>query len=376
MKKSVGRRKNLFGSVMSCVVVLLVLAAAGSLWASPLQVQASGPAGQVRPPSSSQPVSAPLTPDQLQQLVAPIALYPDSLVAQILAASAYPTQIVEANRFLQQNPNLKGAALGAEVDKQDWDPSVKAMTQFPSVLADLDKNLSWTSELGDANYNQQADVMAAIQFLRGKAEAAGNLKTTPQQSVTTQGSTVIIQPANPELVYVPDYHPELIYGYPIGLWPGFYPWWFVQGPYLSFGIGFGIGPFFGFGYPWGWRAWGCDWYHRGLLYGGGRYVYQRHAFYDRNAYFHGNYRGSPSFAHEDRSLRGFGGQAGRENSGRENSGAESHGARPGAFGGISRGGDTRGNASRGMQSMGGGTRGGGGGMRGGGGGGHGGGGHR
>ena len=242
------------------------------------------------PPAQDQPQPAQLTPEQLQQLVAPIALYPDALVAQILAASAYPTQIVEAERFLQQNPNLKGAELGAEVDKQDWDPSVKALTQFPSVLADMDKNLSWTSALGDANYNQQADVMDAVQFMREKAQEAGNLKTTPQQTVTDQGSSVVIQPADPQVVYVPDYDPELVYGYPMGLWPGFYPWWGVRDPYISFGVGFGIGPFFGFG--WGWHAWGFDWGHGGLLYGGARYAFQSHAFYNRNAYFHGNYRGS------------------------------------------------------------------------------------
>ena len=128
-------------------------------------------------------------------MVAPIALYPDALVAQILAGSAYPTQIVEAERFLQENPNLKGAGLGEAVDQQDWDPSVKALTQFPSVLANLDKNLSWTSELGDANYNQQAEVMQAIQFMRKKAEEVGNLKTTPQQTVTEQGPDVDVQPA-------------------------------------------------------------------------------------------------------------------------------------------------------------------------------------
>ena len=145
----------------------------------PIQLQAvqqPGPAAQ----TVAQPPSAPLPPEQLQQLVAPIALYPDALVAQILAASTYPTQIVEAERFLQQNPNLTGAALGVEVDKQDWDPSVKGLTQFPSVLADMDKNLSWTSELGDTNYNQQADIMTAIQFMRAKAEGAGHLSTTPQ----------------------------------------------------------------------------------------------------------------------------------------------------------------------------------------------------
>jgi uncharacterized membrane protein YgcG len=324
--------------IVTGVLLVALGTSAGALAAAPDQ----NPAPAAQP--QDQPPAAQLTPEQLQELVAPIALYPDALVAQILAASAYPTQIVEAERFLQQNPGLKGAALGAEVDKQDWDPSVKALTQFPSVLADMDKNLSWTSELGDANYNQQADVMGAVQFMRKKAEQAGTLKTTPQQNVTTEGPAVVIQPANPDVVYVPDYDPELIYGYPVGLWPGFYPWWGVGGPYLSFGVGFGIGPFFGFG--WGWHAWGFDWYHRGLLYGGGRYAFHTRSFYDRNAYFRGNYRGSAPANRGDRGFRGYG------NAGRA-------GTRSGAFGGYGRGGDARGESSRGRASMGGGGFGGG-----------------
>ena len=162
-------------------------------------------------PAQNEPQTAPLSPKQLQELVSPIALYPDALVAQILAASAYPTQIVEVERFLQQNPNLKGKELGDAVNQQDWDPSVKALTQFPSVLANLDRDLSWTSELGDANYNQQADVMAAVQVMRRKAEEAGHLQTTPQQTVANQGTNVVIQPANPEVVYVPEYNPCLLY---------------------------------------------------------------------------------------------------------------------------------------------------------------------
>ena len=214
-----------------------------------------------------------------------------------------PTQIVEAERFLQQNPNLKGKELGDAVDQQDWDPSVKALTQFPSVLANLDKDLSWTSELGDANYNQQADLMQAVQVMRKKAEEAGHLKSTPQQTVTNQGPQVVIQPANPEVVYVPEYDPEYIYGYPVGIWPGFYPWWGVGGPYLSFGVGFGISPFFGYG--WGWHGWGFDWYHRGLIYGGRPYAYHSRSFYDRNAYFHGNYRGYAPYGHGAPAARGF-----------------------------------------------------------------------
>lgn len=252
---------------------------------------------QAQPPLQAQPMpdnqaaaqgqATNFSPQQLQELVAPIALYPDALVAQILAASAYPTQIVEAERFLEQNPNLKGPALGAEVNKQDWDPSVKALTAFPSVLADMDKNLSWTSTLGSASVSQQAGVMDAVQFMRRQAEQAGNLKTTPEQTVTNQGSNVVIQPVDPQVVYVPEYDPEFVYGYPVGLWPGFYPWWGIGGPYLSFGVGFG--PFWGFG--WGWGAWGFDWYHRGLLYGGRAYAFHGGGFYDRNAFFHGNYRG-------------------------------------------------------------------------------------
>src|ERR1700687_4379312 len=160
------------------------------------------------------------TPEELQQLVAPIALYPDSLVAQILAASAFPEQVVEADRWVQANPDLKGDALGQAVDQQPWDPSVKALTAFPSVLGNIDKNLSWTSSLGDAYYNQQQDVMDAVQVMRQRAQEAGNLKTTPQQTVTTQGSTVIIQPSDPTVVYVPAYDPWVVYGGPIGPWPG------------------------------------------------------------------------------------------------------------------------------------------------------------
>ncbi len=164
------------------------------------------------------------TPEQLQQLVAPIALYPDSLVAQILAASTFPDQLVEADRWVEAHPDLKDDALAQAVDQQPWDPSVKALAAFPSVLGNMDKNLSWASSLGDAYYNQQQDVMDAVQVMRQRAEAAGNLKTTPQQTVATQGSTVVIQPTDPTVVYVPAYDPWDVYGGPIGPWPGWYPY--------------------------------------------------------------------------------------------------------------------------------------------------------
>src|ERR1700730_18644272 len=221
-----------------------------------------GFAYQTAPSVSQTPVqAAQQTPAQLQQLVAPIALYPDALVAQILAAATYPDQIVEADRWLQQHTDLKGAQLGQEVDKQPWDPSVKALTEFPSVLAYMDKNLSWTSSLGDAYVNQQQEVMNAVQVMRDRAQKAGNLKSTSQENVSNQGQTIVIEPADPEIVYVPEYDPWLAYGEPIGIWPGWYsyPGLFLAGPGIAFGLGFGIGYFGGFG--WGWHHWGSDWHH-------------------------------------------------------------------------------------------------------------------
>src|SRR3984885_7402898 len=156
------------------------------------------------------------SPQELQQLVAPIALYPDALVAQILAAATYPAEIVEADRWMQKHTDLKGKKLADEVDKQSWDPSVKALAQFPSVLANMDKNLSWTSSLGDAYVNQQKDVMDAVQVMRGRAQKSGNLKSTPQENVAKQGQTITIEPANPDVVYVPQYDPWLVYGAPLG----------------------------------------------------------------------------------------------------------------------------------------------------------------
>src|SRR5438270_1706916 len=215
-----------------------------SLFLSCCLVLATSPAGfadQADQSTSQPPVqAAQQTPAQLQQLVAPIALYPDALVAQVLAASTYPDQIVEADRWMPQHTNLKGKQLGKEVDKQPWEPSVKALTQFPSVLANMDKNLSWTSSLGDAYVNQQQEVMDAVQLMRQRAQGAGNLKSTPQQTVTTQGQTIVIEPANPEVVYVPAFDPWLVYGMPVAMWPGWYPvpGIFIGGPAIAFGVGF------------------------------------------------------------------------------------------------------------------------------------------
>ena len=353
-----------------------------------------------QPPQA--PPHAQQTPDQLEQLVAPIALYPDSLVAQILAASTFPEQVVEADRWLQAHPDLKGDALGQAIDPQSWDPSVKALTAFPSVLGNMDKNLGWTSSLGDAYYNQQQDVMQAVQVMRQRAQAAGNLRSTSQQTVDDQDSAITIQPTNTEVVYVPAYDPWLVYGDPLAPWPGWYAYpgiWF-GGPYLAFGIGFDIGFVGAFG--WGWGQWGFDWRHRYPIYNHDRYYSRSNTFYNRNSYYRGG--GERGVARDvqqgvSTSRTGDGGRPGEEHAGRSGEDTRSpeaargytstarpfdstegargyaderdeSAARSSAFGGYDHGGAARSFSSRGSASFGGG------GGHGGGGGGHGGGGHR
>jgi hypothetical protein len=358
------------GCLLSLALVFGTLP--GMSWAQDAPAPAQG--AQAPAPSSAQdaqgqvPAQAPYTqqtPEQLQQLVAPIALYPDSLVAQVLAASTFPEQVVEADRFVQAHPDLKGTDLGNGVDGQPWDPSVKALTAFPSVLGNMDKNLSWTSSLGDAYYNQQQDVMTAVQVMRRKAQDTGNLKTTPQQTVTDQDSDIEIQPVDPDLVYVPAYDPWLVYGYPVVAWPGWYPYpgiWF-GGPYLSFGIGFGIGWWGGFG--WGWGNWGFDWHNHYAVFNGGRYYSGSRTFYNRGAYARGGFAHGGGFEHgggarafdgNRQAARGYAAPRGQS------------GVRSGAFSGYDHGGQTRSFSSRGSASFGGGFHGGGGGAHGGGGG--------
>ena len=394
--KTFGRSFGFRGPRLAQQILVVLMSLALLFATSPASLMAQDqpspppPDAQAPPPGAPAPAPpyAQQTPEQLQRLVAPIALYPDSLVAQILAASTFPEQVVEADRWVQAHPDLKGEALGQAVNDQPWDPSVKALTAFPSVLGNMDKNISWTSALGDAYYNQQQDVMDAVQFMRQKAEAAGNLKSTPQQTVTNQGPDVVIQPADPDVVYVPAYDPWLVYGYPIVAWPGWYPYpgiWF-GGPYLSFGIGFGIGWFGGFG--WGWHHWGFDWHNHWAVYNGGRYYSRSRTFYNRDAFYRGgvarggvarggvarggvehggvarggvyNHPGAVSrpFEGNTRAARGYAAPQGES------------GVRSGAFSGYDHGGETRSYSSRGASSFGGG----GGGFHGGGG--HAGGGHR
>jgi len=353
-------------TVLLCGLLVQFTAQAGSLG------PASQSSDQAPAPQSSESAPVKQTPQQLQQLVAPIALYPDALVAQVLAASTYPTQIVEAERWMQGHSHLKGDDLAKQVDKQNWDPSVKAMTQFPSVLENMDKNLSWTSSLGEAYVNQPQDVTDAVQTLREDARKEGHLDSNEQEKVTTQGNTIVIEPANPEVVYVPAYDPWLVYGAPIVAYPGWYaePGIFWGGVGLSFGIGFGIGFFGGFG--WGWGHWGYDWHG-----GRGSFDHRDYVSHSRDfgheGFHHGDFGhgdfGHGGFAHGGDHGGGFHGSSGFHGGSGSHGGSNFHaqsGTHSDGFGGFNHGGDTRGFSARGHSSVGGGGFHGGGGHGGGG----------
>ena len=251
----------------------------------------------------------PNSASELQSLVAPIALYPDALVAQILTASTFPDQVAIAEYWLEQNKSLTGSTLMQAVDTQSWDPSVKALTQFPSVLTNLAHNLTWTSSLGEAFHNQQAEVMTAIQTLRAQAKAAGNLKSSPQVTVVQQSPQVIvIQPTSPQIVYVPQYNPAVIYGTPYVV-PGYTTGDVVAAAVIGFGAGIAVGAMMSGGCcGWGYSSWNCGWhgtavvYHGGAYYGnsawhGGYYNGGYHSSYGynnsyNNAYNHSNYNNS------------------------------------------------------------------------------------
>ncbi|HEY7318537.1 MAG TPA: DUF3300 domain-containing protein [Candidatus Binatia bacterium] len=195
-------------------------------------------------------------PEEIDALVAPIALYPDELLSQIFMASTYPLEVVEASRWAKQNKNLKGDALAQALEKQDWDPSVRSLVNFPDVLNNMSEKLDWTQKLGDAFLEQQKEVMDAVQRLRAKAQAAGNLETTEQQKVIVEEKIIKIEPASPQVVYVPTYNPTVVYGaWPYPAYPP-YPWYppgYVFGSMFAFGAGVALGA--AWGYAWG----GCNW---------------------------------------------------------------------------------------------------------------------
>jgi hypothetical protein len=201
-------------------------------------------------------------PEEIDQMLAPIALYPDSLLAQVLTASTYPLEIVQAARFVQQNKELKGEKLMQAAKDKDWEPSVKAMLQFPDLLAMMNEKLEWTEKLGNAFLSQQKDVMASVQRLRQKAQEAGNLKATEEQKVIVQKETkvIIIESASPQVVYVPAYNPMVVYGvwaYPAyPPYPVYPPGYVAATAVFSFAAGVAIGAAWG-----GYGGWGCGWGH-------------------------------------------------------------------------------------------------------------------
>ena len=217
------------------------VAALGASGAAPAQTAPTAQAAAATAPKFSN--------EQLDQMLAPIALYPDDLLAQTLMAATYPLEVVEAARWSQANPSLKGSAAVAAVKNQNWDVSVKSLTAFPQTLAMMNNQLDWTQKIGDAMIGQQSDVAASIQRLRAKAAAAGNLKTSQQQKVTSSGSgsdqTIVIEPANPDLIYVPVYNPALVYGpWPYAAYP---PYYYPPAPVYGYGAALATGFMFGVG---------------------------------------------------------------------------------------------------------------------------------
>ncbi len=364
--------------------------------------QPNAPPGPSEPPAGAgAPTSTPA--EQLDDLVAPIALYPDPLVGQLLAASTYPMEIAEAEQWVRDHPNWKQKKLMDEAKKQKWDPSVQGLVAFPDVLARMSQDMGWTTQLGNAFLADQASVMQAVQRMRSKAIAKGTLRSTPQETVTTQDqggqSAITIEPANPNVWYVPNYNPVYVWGPPV--W-GYYPPLLYPGVGIGFGWfpGIDIGLYFGGWGGWGWGGWGWgpNWfggnifindsffhrygfaeYHGGLgnsvwahnpdhrlgVPYGNRAVAQRFGAGERFG-ANGGYRGSGNFNRGEgegfRSAPGqrFGSQ-GFEQRGYTNNHS--------VFGGYHDGGATRMQSDHGFSSMGGG------GFHGGGGGFHGGGGH-
>src|SRR3989475_1007865 len=219
---------------------------------------------QVMTTTTSDTEQAPKIPnDQLDSLVAPIALYSDPLLAQTLAASTYPLEIIQLQQWMDRNKNLTGKALADAVAKQPWDPSVQGLVEFPDVVQRTAGNIQWTTDLGNAFLAQQSDVMDAVQRMRAKAQGTGTLKTSAQQKVETEtvssGKQVItIEQANPDVVYVPSYEPQVVYGPPPPAYP-YYPYTY-PGYYPGMGLAWGAAGFAA-GAAWG-GDWGnCDWNH-------------------------------------------------------------------------------------------------------------------
>lgn len=211
------------------------------------------------PASEANEAAPQFKPEELDQMLAPIALYPDSLLAQVLMAATYPLEVVQAARWVNDNKDLKDDQLGNALEKKDWDPSVKSLVPFPQVLSMMNEKLEWTQKLGDAFLAQQADVMDSVQRLRAQAQAAGNLKTTPEQKVIVEKKIIVIQPTT-QVVYVPTYNPVVVYGvwaYPAyPPYPVYPPGYVAATAAISFGVGVAVGAAMYGGFRWGGGGYG------------------------------------------------------------------------------------------------------------------------
>jgi hypothetical protein len=317
-------------------VRITILQQAFSILCVPLLLQFSAGTLLAQEQSAPSPLQ-PLSPSQLNNLVAPIALYPDVLLSQLLVASTYPLELVEAGQWLQRNQNLQGQQLVAAARQQNWDPSIQALVVFPDVIDRLNSDIRWTTDLGNAFLAQQADVMNAVQRMRAEARAAGKLNATTQETIATDtqgGQTAIeIQPTNPDVMYVPSYNPEDVWGPPDD---GYYPP--LDYPDVGYGFDFGpgiyLGGFFG-GLGWGGWGWGPNWFNCSIFENGNffnRYGFRGfdgRGFGGRGTWAHNpQHRLGVAYANQGLANR-FGGNFG--NRGRLSSGAAQRG---GQFGGA------------------------------------------
>jgi hypothetical protein len=202
--------------------------------------------------------------EELDQMLAPIALYPDSLLGQILIASTYPLEIVQADRWAKANKDLKGDPLTAALEKQNWDPSVKSLVNFPQVLSMMSEKLDWTQKLGDAFLAQQKEIMNTVQKLRFKAKEAGNLKTTKEQKVIVQEKIIIVEPASPQVIYVPAYNPVVVYG--VWPYPAYPPYYYYPPGYVAATAAFSFAAGVAVGAAWGYAWSNCNWHGGSVNY--------------------------------------------------------------------------------------------------------------
>src|SRR6266567_4186218 len=250
-----------FSGERFCSVIAVVCAALLSSISSVALAQTPQAQSQVMTTTKEAPK---IPNDQLDSLVAPIALYPDQLLSQTLVASTYPLEIIQLQQWIEKNKNLKDKALASAVEKQNWDPSIQAMAAFPDVVQRLADNVQWTTDLGNAFLAQESDVMDAVQQMRAKAQSKGTLKTSAQQKVETQTAeggkqVIVVQQANPDVVYVPSYDPTVVYGPPAYPYPPIYyppPGYYAAGAAVAFGTGVALGA--AWGGNWGWN---CGWGH-------------------------------------------------------------------------------------------------------------------